>query len=96
MNEYFSCFENKLEHLFSYFEKSELIDFDEFLIELLSQIIVKVNDCIEIYDIFFRNIHLIFLKNKKDINIFFECFFYFSCYGHDWILYSKMEYLKEV
>ena len=96
MSDYYSCFDKKLEELFCYLDKLAQIDFEESLIEILNEIIKKINFLIDIYEIVQKNMKAIFVKNNKDIKIYFETFHLFSKYCHEFIVYHKMDLLKEV
>ena len=96
MSDYFSCFDKKLEELFCYLDKLAQIDFEESLVEILNEIIKKINFLIDIYEIVQKNMKAIFIKNNKDIKIYFETFYLFSKYCHEFIVYHKMDLLKEV
>lgn len=96
MNEYYSCFDKKLEELFYYLEKIDQIDFEELLIDILNEIIKKINFLIDIYEIFQKNMKAIFAKNNKDINLFFNTFSLFSSCCREFIVFNKMDLLKDV
>jgi len=96
MDEYYSCFDKKLEEIFCYLEKLNQIDFEESLIEILNEIIKKIHFLIDIYEIVQKNLKVIFIKNNKDIKIFFETFYLFSKYCNEFIVFHKMDLLKEV
>jgi len=96
MDEYYSCFDKKLEELFGYFDKCNEIDFEEALIEILNEIIKRINFLIDIYELIQKNLKPIFLKNDKDIKIFFETFYLFSKYGKEFIVFNKLDLLKDV
>lgn len=96
MNDYYSCFDKKLEELFCYLDKLNEIDFEELLIEILNEIIKKINFLIDIYEIMQKNMKPIFLKNEKDIKTFFETFYLFAKYGHEFIIFNKLDLLKDV
>lgn len=96
MNEYYSCFDKKLEELFLYFDRVQEIDFEELLIDIMNEIIKKINFLIDIYEIFQKNMGIIFIKNNKDINLFFETFGLFSSHCHEFIIFNKMDLLKDV
>ena len=96
MSEYYSCFDKKLEELFCYLEKLNEIDFEELLLDILNEIIKKINFLIDVYELVQKNLKPIFLKNNKDIKIYFETFYLFSKYGHEFIIFNKLDLLKDV
>ena len=96
MDDYFVCFEKKLIELFEYLEFLEKIDFEENLLEILNEIIIRVPYMNEIFVIIQDNLWKIFNKNDKNIEIFFFTFIYSAKYGYKFICFENKEFLKQV
>lgn len=96
MNEFYNCFDKKLEELFSYFEKLDKIDFEEQIIDILNEIIAKVHFLVDAYEVTQKYMEAIFEKNKKDIKVFFHTFYNFACHGNEFIVYNKQDLLQQV
>ena len=97
MDEYYPSFEKSLEDLFfTFLPILNQIDFEETLIEILTEMIKVVGYMTDIFKFANKYFSDIFAKNKYDIKILFKLFIFFCLFANEYLIYESYEILDEV